>query len=243
MKRFSALLYLLPACSWAEVDFATQIQPILSQHCYACHGPDEASLEGGLRLDVKEKALKGGDGGKVIIPGDPEASELINRITHSDPEEIMPPPEKKKPLPPEQVALLKQWIAEGAPWGTHWAFTAPQRPPVPSVKQQAWVKNPIDAFVLARLEDQGLAPAAPADATTLLRRLSLDLIGLPPTLEDIAALRADTAPDWYEKQVERLLASPHYGEHWARNWMDAAQYADSDGFEKDKPRQVWTWRD
>jgi hypothetical protein len=237
MNRFTALLLLLPLSSRAEVDFTTQIQPILSQNCYACHGPDEAAIEGGLRLDTREKALKGGDSGKVIIPGNPDASELIKRITHSDPDEIMPPPEKKKPLPPEQVALLKQWIAEGAPWGTHWAFVAPTRPPVPSVKDTAWVKNPIDSFVLARLEAQNLSPSAPADATTLLRRLSLDLIGLPPTLEEISAMQSP------EAEITRLIASPHFGERWGREWLDAARYSDSAGYEKDLARMHHFYRD
>lgn len=237
ITRTATLLLLLPTALRAEVDFATQIQPILSQNCYACHGPDDSALEGGLRLDTQERALKGGDGGKVIVPGDPDASELIKRVTHSDPDEIMPPPEKKKALPPEQVALLKQWIAEGAKWGTHWAFTAPQRPAVPAVKQQEWVKNPIDAFVLARLEAQGLSPAEPADATTLLRRLSLDLIGLPPTLEEISAMKSP------EAEIERLIASPHFGERWGREWLDAARYSDSAGYEKDLARMHHFYRD
>jgi mono/diheme cytochrome c family protein len=227
----------MPGILRAEVDFATQIQPILSQHCYACHGPDDSSIEGGLRLDVQEKALKGGDGGKVIVPGDPDASELIKRVTHRDPDEIMPPPEKKKPLSPEQVALLRQWIAEGAKWGTHWAFQTPQRPAVPQVKQREWVKTPIDAFVIARLEAQGLKPAESADATTLLRRLSLDLIGLPPTLEEISAMKS------LDAEIERLIASPHFGERWGREWLDAARYSDSAGYEKDLARMNHFYRD
>lgn len=237
MKRFVTLLLLLPYWVSAEVDFTTQIQPILSQNCYACHGPDEAAVEGGLRLDTREKALKGGDSGKVIIPGDPNISELIKRITHSDPDEIMPPPEKKKPLPPEQVALLKQWIAEGARWGTHWAFLSPIRPPVPAVKNTAWVKTPIDSFVLARLESQNLTPSEPADATALLRRLSLDLIGLPPTLEEISAMQSP------EAEITRLIASTHFGERWGREWLDAARYSDSAGYEKDLARMHHFYRD
>ncbi len=237
ISRAALLLILIPAPVMAAVNFITQIQPILSQNCYACHGPDEAAGKSGLRLDTREKALKGGDDGKVIVPGDPDASELIKRITHRDPDEIMPPPEKKKALPPEQVALIRQWIAEGAEWGTHWGFTAPERPAVPSVKNREWVKNPIDAFVLARLEEQRLSPAEPADATTLLRRLSLDLIGLPPTLEEISAMKTP------EDEIERLIASPHFGERWGREWLDAARYSDSAGYEKDLARMHHFYRD
>ncbi len=237
MTRVTPLLLIIPATVLAEVDFATQIQPILSQNCYACHGPDEESVEGGLRLDTREKTLKGGDSGKVIVLGDPDASELIKRITHSDPDEIMPPPEKKKPLPPEQVALLRQWITEGAKWGTHWAFTTPERPAIPNVKKSAWVKNPIDAFVLANLEAQNLSPAEAADPTTLLRRMSLDLIGMPPTLDEIAQMKSP------EQEIQRLMASPHFGERWAREWLDAARYADSAGYEKDLARMHHFYRD
>ncbi len=220
-----------------EVDFITQIQPILSQNCYACHGPDEAAMEGGLRLDDREKALHGGDSGRVIVPGDPDASELIKRVTHRDPDEIMPPPAKKKALPREQVLLLRQWIAEGAKWGKHWAFTSPQRPPIPEVKDRNWVKNPIDAFVLSGLEAHHLSPSMPADDKTLLRRLSLDLIGLPPSLVELSAMKSTDA------EIDRLMASPHFAERWAREWLDAARYSDSAGYEKDLARMNHFYRD
>jgi hypothetical protein len=226
----------LPLVARAEkVDFNRQVQPILSENCYACHGPDGASVEGGLRLDRREFALKGGESGKAIVPGDPSASLIVERISHTDPDTVMPPPDKKPPLTPEQIAILRQWIAEGAVWGEHWAFVAPKRPPIPDVTNQAWVKNPIDAFVLAKLEAEGLAPSPPADRATLLRRLSLDLVGLPPTLDELASVGK---PD-----ADRLIASPHFGERWAREWLDAARYADSAGYEKDLPRSHHFYRD
>lgn len=231
-------LILLLAPAWAaKIDFTTQIQPILSENCYACHGPDEATVEGGLRLDVREHALRGGDSGKAIVPGNASASILMERITHAEPDEIMPPPDKKKALAPEQIEIIRQWINEGAEWGTHWAFKAPVRPPVPQVKNAPWVKNPIDAFVMARLEAEGLSPSPVADSATLLRRFSLDLIGLPPTLEELAAV-GDAS-----KEIERLIASPHFGERWGREWLDAARYSDSAGYEKDLPRYHHFYRD
>lgn len=229
---------LLPSLALAgKVDFTTQVQPILSENCYACHGPDEAKVEGGLRLDNRELALKGGESGKAIVPGDAAASLVLKRITHTDPDEIMPPPEKKKALKPEQIALIRRWIEEGAEWGTHWAFVAPVRPAVPVVKDSAWVKNPIDSFILSKLEGQGLKPSSPADPGTMLRRLSLDLTGLPPTLEELSQ---NGSPD---AEAERLIASPHFGERWAREWLDAARYADSAGYEKDLPRYHHFYRD
>jgi mono/diheme cytochrome c family protein len=231
-------MILIPSIAWAEkIEFTTQIQPILSENCYACHGPDEATVEGGLRLDVREYALKGGDNGKAIIPGNADASILMKRIAHLDPDEVMPPSDKKKRLSPEQVDLIRQWITEGAEWGTHWAFKSPARPNVPQVKNAAWMKNPIDAFVMARLETEGLSPSPAADSATLLRRFSLDLIGLPPSLEELAA--AGEA----EKEIERLIASPHFGERWGREWLDAARYSDSAGYEKDLPRYHHFYRD
>jgi mono/diheme cytochrome c family protein len=221
----------------APIDFMRQVQPILSENCYACHGPDEASVEAGLRLDRRDLALAGGDSGKAIVPGDPAASLILERVTHTDPDTVMPPPDKKPPLTPEQIAILRQWIAEGAQWGEHWAFVAPKRPPVPEVSDRTWVKNPIDAFVLTKLESEGLKPSPPADSTTLLRRMSLDLVGLPPTLDELAAI---SSPD---SEAARLIASPHFGERQAREWLDAARYADSAGYEKDLPRYHHFYRD
>ena len=231
---------LLPVSAFAEkIDFNTQIRPILSENCYACHGPDEATIEGGLRLDVREDALRGGDSGKAIVPGDAAASHMLERITEKDPDEIMPPPDKKEALNSAQIALLKQWIEEGAEWGDHWAFSTPQRPDVPAVKDESWPVNPIDNFVLSKLEAKGVSPADPASEETLLRRLSLDLVGLPPTLSELdAAAKSD-----YSTEVARLIDSPHFGERWGRDWLDAARYADSAGYEKDLPRIHHFYRD
>ena len=208
-RRLFSIIAFAPVFAFAEkVDFSSQIQPILSENCYACHGPDEESVEGGLRLDVAMDAFKGGDSGKAIVPGDPEKSLIIERITHSDPDDLMPPPDKKDSLKPEQIALIRQWISEGAEWGTHWGFIAPVRPPVPAVGDSAWVKNPIDSFILAGLEKHKLDPAPEAAPATLLRRLSLDLTGLPPTLDELAA------PFDPQTTAEKLIASPHFGERW-----------------------------
>ncbi len=232
------ILLLLPTIARAgKVDFNTQIQPILSENCYACHGPDEAKVEADLRLDDRALALKGGESGKAIVPGAPAKSLIIERINHGDPDEVMPPPEKKDRLKPEQVALIRQWIEEGAEWGVHWAFVPPVRPPLPDVKDSAWVKNPVDRFVLAKLEAQRLSPSPEADAATLLRRLSLDLTGLPPSPGELAA------PFDFTPEVGRLIASPRFGERWAREWLDAARYADSAGYEKDLPRYHHFYRD
>ena len=233
--RITLLLLLLITPLTAKVDFATQIQPILSENCYACHGPDEESVESGLRLDKRELALKGGNSGEAFVPGSPEKSLIIERITHTDSDELMPPPKKKDSLTPEQIELITQWIAEGAEWGEHWAFLPPVRPDLPKVKQEAWIKNPIDKFVLAKLEQHGLEPSKKANPRTLLRRRSLDLIGLPPSLDQLKAPEKTT--------VDELIASPHFGEKWAREWLDVARYADSAGYEKDLPRQMHPYRD
>ena len=235
---FLFLLSTLPSFAATEkIDFTTQIQPILSENCYACHGPDEATAEGGLRLDKQELAFKGGDSGKAIVPGDAKASLIMERILHTDPKEVMPPPDKKKRLSPEKVKLIRDWINQGAEWGKHWAFETPTRPPVPEVKNKAWVKNSIDAFVLAKLEKEKLSPSPPADKSTLRRRLSLDLTGLPPSLEELAA-EGDA-----KSEIERLIASPHFGERWGREWLDAARYSDSAGYEKDLARYHHFYRD
>ncbi|HRK36034.1 MAG TPA: PSD1 and planctomycete cytochrome C domain-containing protein, partial [Candidatus Hydrogenedentes bacterium] len=226
-----------------RISYDKQIQPILSSKCFACHGPDDSSRKAGLRLDQAPTAAEVEKGKSPVVRGNPEHSELFRRITSADPAERMPPPEADEALTAEEIALIRAWISQGAEWSAHWAFMPPQRPAVPTVTNAAWPRNAIDAFVLQRLEKEGLAPTAEANRETLLRRLSLDLTGLVPSLEDIARVNANSNQNWYEEEVERLLASPHYGERWARHWMDAAQYADSDGFEKDKPRFVWAWRD
>lgn len=225
------------------VNFLRDIRPILSEGCFLCHGPDEKNRKAGLRLDVKQGAFSEVNDGVALVAGKPEESVVLQRILSSDPKKLMPPPKSGKKLTPRQIELIRRWIEQGAPWADHWAFVPPQRPPLPRVAAPGWVRTPLDAFVLARLEKEGLRPSPEADRITLLRRLSLDLIGLPPTPAEVDAFLADTAPDAYSRVVERLLKSPHYGERWARHWLDAARYADSDGYEKDKSRQVWAWRD
>jgi len=227
----------------APVDFQRDIRPILADNCFKCHGPDEGARKGKLRLDTRDAALAGGrSGDDAIAPGKPDASPLLERILSTDAGRVMPPPASKKELTKAQIDLLRRWIAEGADYRPHWAFVAPVAPAVPATRTP-WGRTPIDAFLMARLEKEGLSPSPEASKETLLRRLSLDLIGLPPTPAELDAFLADTAPDAYEKQVERLLRSPHYGEKWGRFWLDAARYADSDGYEKDKPRTVWMYRD
>ncbi|HWQ35667.1 MAG TPA: PSD1 and planctomycete cytochrome C domain-containing protein [Blastocatellia bacterium] len=234
------------------VDFVRDIQPIFQASCAPCHFSDKP--KGELRLDSKALAMKGGLSGAVIIPGNSSGSRLLQRILGAGGEKRMPL--GRDPLSPAQIELIRRWIDEGAIWpdqssvsnlkseiSKHWAFIPPVRPALPEVKNKAWARNPIDRFILARLEKEGLAPSPEADKVTLLRRLSLDLTGLPPTPEEVDAFVKDHSPKAYEKQVERLLASPHYGERWGRHWLDAARYADSDGYEKDKLRQVWFYRD
>jgi hypothetical protein len=228
----------------AAPDFEREVRPVLSDACFLCHGPDQATRKGKFRLDVKEEAFRAGKSGKTpIVPGKPDESELIARITTSNPDDVMPPPDAKTQLKPAQKEILKRWVASGAAYQTHWAFIPPVRPEVPKVKDAGWVKNPVDGFILAHLEAEKLQPSPQADKATLLRRLSLDLIGLPPSPKEIDAFIADPSSDAYEKQVDRLLASPHFGEKWARQWLDAARYADSDGYEKDLPRKMHPWRD
>ncbi len=222
-------------------DFARDVRPILADKCFACHGPDAEHREGDLRLDhfSGRGDVQGAE--DVIFPGRPDESPMMARII-SDGDDRMPPADSGKSLMPGEIEMLRTWISEGAPYEEHWAFVAPERPELPHVRRTAWVRNPIDAFVLARLEREDLSPSPQADPVTLLRRLSLDLIGLPPSIEEIDAFLADPVDRAIDRQAERLLDSPHYGERWGRLWLDAARYADSDGFEKDKPRFVWMYR-
>jgi mono/diheme cytochrome c family protein len=225
----------------APVDFNREIQPILSDNCYHCHGPDASSRKSGLRLDLKDPAFAGGKSGlPTIVPGKPDESELIARVYSHDAEEIMPSPESNKTLSTAQKDLLRRWIAEGAVWGEHWAYVAPKRPAVPTSPS---APNPIDAFILARLAAEKITPSPAADRTTLIRRVTFDLTGLPPTPAEVDAFLADSRPDAYPRLVERLLASPHYGERWARPWLDVARYSDSNGYSIDAPRQIWKYRD
>ena len=195
--------------------FNRDIRPILSDKCFQCHGPDAHQRKGKLRLDLQAGATApAGSGNRAIIPGNAEESDLVDRITSPDAELRMPPAKTGKPLSEDQIRRLKTWIAEGAEYEAHWAFIPPVRPEIPRVEHQGWVRNPIDAFVLARLKKAGLSPSPEADRTTLIRRLNLDLLGLPPAIKDVDAFLADGRSDSYETLVARLLDSPHFGERW-----------------------------
>ena len=221
------------------LDFNRDIRPILSENCFYCHGQDGNKREADLRLDDREAAIHAG----AIVPGDPGASVVLERIHSTDPDVIMPPPNSNRRLSEDQKKLLDRWIKEGAVYTPHWAFVPPVRPQPSEPKHAAWVLNDIDRFVLAKLEQVGLKPSPEADRATLIRRLHADLVGLPPTPEEVDAFVADTDPQAYEKLVDRLLASPHYGERMALSWLDAARYADSNGFQQDGDTWQWIWRD
>ncbi|GIX00030.1 MAG: hypothetical protein KatS3mg111_3362 [Pirellulaceae bacterium] len=221
-----------------RIDFSRDILPLLSDRCFLCHGPDEGTREAGMRLDVAEEAYE-----YAIVPGRPEESPLIERIFSEDPDLVMPPPSSNLSLTPAQRELLRNWVAQGAPYQQHWAFVAPQRHPLPVTVGIGPLNNAIDAFVGARLLQEGLPFSPPADRATLLRRLSLDLTGLPPTAEQVAAFLTDTSPGALERVVDRLLASPRFGERLAVDWLDAARYADTYGYQNDRYRAVWPWRD
>jgi hypothetical protein len=233
-----------PPAVATKIDFTRQVRPILANNCFPCHGLDEKKRQAGLRLDLRESAVgKTASGNQAIAPGKPAASPLLQRVEATGALQ-MPPAATGKRLTPAQVAILRQWIAQGAVYKPHWAFVRPQRPPLPIVKNAAWARSPIDRFILARLEREGLTPSPPADRYTLLRRVSLDLIGLPPTPQEVADFVNDRSPNAYEKVVDRLLASPHYGEKWARMWLDLARYADSAGYGSDPLRpNLWPYRD
>jgi hypothetical protein len=244
------VLFLSPVAFADEVSFSRDIRPILSANCFGCHGTDEAHRKAELRLDTFSGATADHEGRAAIVPGKPEASELLARVKTHDSESVMPPGETGKVLTPKQIELLEQWITSGAEYQEHWAFVPPVAPPVPQFsdeQSQRWIKNPIDAFVLQRLQKEGLRPSPAAESSTLLRRASLDLTGLPPEVSELdaftSALESNAEDQIWSQEIERLLASPHFGEKWARHWLDAARYADSDGFEKDKPRFVWFYRD
>ncbi len=248
----TALPVLVPATGLAtppqtpkRIDFSRDIRPMLSEHCFKCHGPDGETRKAELRLDTKAGAFGDRDGSRAVVPGDLKNSELYRRITANDADERMPPPSEKRPLTAGQIALMKGWIEQGARWEEHWAFQPPRRPqvPVPSRQNRERVRNAIDAFIIARLEQDGLQPSPAARKVTLIRRVTLDLTGLPPTIAQVDAFLADTSPNAYEQVVDRLLASPAYGERTAWDWLDAARYADSNGFQGDPERTMWPWRD
>ena len=227
------------------VDFDDDVRPILARHCFKCHGPDDKARKAKLRLDQEEGAFKPASSGeRPIVPGKPDESELVRRIFAEDADERMPPRSANSTLSEGQRENSpSSWVAEGAKYEVHWAFRKPVRPLIPSVSDRHWVRNPIDAFILARLDQERLKPSSEADRATLLRRVSLDLVGLPPSPDEVDAFLADRSPDAYVKQVDRLLASPHYGERWARRWLDLARYADTNGYEKDRGRSIWPYRD
>jgi hypothetical protein len=241
----------------SAVDFDRDIRPLLSNYCFTCHGPDESERQGGLRLDVREGALGEADSGEpAIVPGEPDQSELIARITSDDEFERMPPPETGKTLSAREQQLLAQWIREGAPYAAHWSYVPPRRPALPDVAATAarmgspdparwktWPRNEIDVFILDRLLRESFQPSPEADRYTLIRRVTLDLTGLPPTLEEVDQFVRDPDPKAYERLVDRLLAAPAFGEHWARRWLDLARYADSAGYADDPPRTIWAYRD
>ncbi len=239
-----ALLLATYSLQAGTVGYNRDVRPILSENCFPCHGADSASRKASLRLDRFEDAiLPRKDSQPAIVPGKPEASAMISRINATDPDDIMPPTKTHKILTAQEKESLRQWIAGGAKYEPHWSFIAPTRPKLPAIQNRRWVRNPIDAFILARLEKEGLAPAPEADRRTLARRVSLDLTGLPPTPEEVETFLEDQSPDAYEKMVDRLLASPHWGEHRGRYWLDAARYADSNGIHIDNYREMWRYRD
>ncbi len=240
---FSASLFLLAAsvpvgAADAPLEYNRDIRPILAENCFACHGPDSAARKGELRLDKREAAVEK----KAIVPGKIDESELLRRILSTDPDEVMPPPATKKTLTAAQQETLRKWIAGGAEYQPHWSFMAPTRPAPPAVKNEAWVKNPIDRFVLAKLEAAGLSPAPEADRQTLARRVSLDITGLPPAPKLVDDFVADPSPNAYEKLVDTLLESKHWGEHRGRYWLDAARFADTHGIHFDNYRENWAYR-
>jgi hypothetical protein len=228
----------------SKIDFNRDIRAILSDNCFKCHGPDDKERKAKLRFDLKEDALKPAKSGDyAIVPGNVAKSTLVARIESKDPDEVMPPPKTGKKLTPQQIEMFKRWIQDGAKFEGHWSFVKPERPALPEVKNAKWSRNEIDRFVLARLEKEGLKPSSEADKVTIIRRVTLDLTGLPPTLAEVDAFLADKSANAYEKVVERLLSSPRYGEHMAKYWLDAARYADSHGYHIDSERSMWKWRD
>jgi hypothetical protein len=226
-----------------RVDFEREIRPILSDNCFLCHGPDEASRQAGLRLDKRDAAFAARPHGAAIVSGNAAASLLYRRISAPDVATRMPPAYSRRSLTAAQIALLKRWIDEGAAWKEHWAFQPPVQSKPPAVANGAWVRNPIDRFILAALESKDLAPAPAADARTLIRRVALSATGLPPKPSEVEAFLADTAPGAYERMVDRYLASPHYGEQRAHYWLDAVRYADTNGIHFDNYREIWPYRD
>ena len=240
-----ATVLVFSAVSAGAISFNEDIRPILADRCFACHGPDSASRKADLRLDREEDAkAELGDRGVIpIVAGDPAGSAILQRMKSHDPEEVMPPPQSKVTVSEREIALIEQWIKEGAKWQRHWAFIQPQKSPLPEVKNRDWPRNEIDYFVLAGLEGEKLQPSPAASGAHLLRRLSFDLTGLPPTLAELDSFLADNSEKAVERAVDRLMASPAFGERLALEWLDVARYGDTDGLFEDHPRSIYPWRD
>lgn len=240
----AGLLAARAADSAGQIEFNRDIRPILSDACFACHGPDAEHRKGKLRFDLKEEAFKAGKSDEIaIVPGHPEKSELMARVTAKDEDDRMPPLKTGKTLTSQQIDLLSRWIKQGAPWQEHWAFSKPKRPVPPELKDKGWVRTPVDNFIAAKLDAEKLKPSPEAEKTILIRRASLDTTGLPPTPQEVDAYLADSSTNAYEKVVDRLLASPAYGENMARYWLDAVRYADSHGYHIDSERSIWKYRE
>ena len=247
LQTMSVGLLLLFTTGWGHadelVDFDRDIRPILSDNCFQCHGPDKENRDAELRLDRKENAFGIHNGVARIVPGTPGESELFRRVSATDPEIRMPPKDSGRILTDQQIHLIRDWIAQGAEWKEHWGFIAPARPPEPVTKTAGWIRNAVDSFILSRLESEGLQPTTEADRPTLIRRVTLDLTGLPPSPEDIDAFVEDVSPGAWEKVVDRLLKSSAYGERMTVRWLDLARYSDTSGYQNDGPRTMWRWRD
>src|SRR5205085_2623528 len=218
-----------------RVDFNRDVRPILADNCFTCHGPAKSARKAGLRFDTQEGLFAE----ETVVPGQPGKSKLWDRVSSTDPKHVMPPPSTGRKLSKQQIESLRLWIEQGAVWQNHWAFIPPQRPESPRVRTPEWVKNPIDVFILARLEAEGLPASGPATKETLIRRVTLDLTGLPPTLKEIDDFLRDPASNAYDKVVDRLLSSPHYGERTVLEWLDAARYSDTNGYQTDGTRAMW----
>ena len=227
----------------ATVDFARDIRPILSDTCYHCHGPDQENQQADLRLDLKQSLYQKHDGQVLVLPGDAKNSLLYQRITATDPAVAMPPEEAQVRLSSEQKELIKTWIEEGAVWKDHWAFEAPVQVSLPKVASDPWVSNEIDAFVLAKMKERGITPSKVASKEKLIRRVTLDLTGLPPTQQEVTAFLEDDSTEAYQRVVRRLLDSDRYGERMAMQWLDVARYADTNGYQTDGERHMWRWRE
>ena len=221
------------------IQFNRDIRPILSENCFACHGPDASKRAAELRLDQRDAAVAKG----AFVPGKPDESEIIRRVFSTDPDMVMPTPDSHKSLSPSQKELLKAWVAEGAEYQGHWAFMEPTKPELPQVRNNAWIRNPIDRFVLSELERKGLEPSPESELRSLLRRVSYDLTGLPPSPEEIERALADPSPERYENYVDELLKRPEWGEHRGRNWLDYARFADTHGIHYDNFREMWSYRE